>query len=118
MLSFIFLSRPIRKKVATLFLTIQKLLSTKTHKTNETGKQTDVSKNDNINERMKSKKEFGEIFEPQGKLIGHDVKFVFKANAKITTKRQKSTFSATRRGHIERVTEVTDKEFIQPVFSP
>ena len=67
------------------------------------------------------------MFERPGKLIGHDVKIEFKTNAKITQQKgrrvpiqlQEAVEAEINRlleeSHIKRITEVTDREFIQPV---
>ena len=57
-------------------------LQTKTNKSIETGKQTEVTNYYNINEQTKLNKKFKALFERQGKLIGHLVKIEFKTNAK------------------------------------
>ena len=102
-------------------------LQMKTNKTHESGKQTEVTKNNHINEQIKLKKEFEDLFERQGKLVGHDVKIEFKTNSKMTQLKgrrvpiqlqkavEEEIIRYLEEGHIERVTEVTDKEFIQPV---
>ena len=62
-----------------------------------------------------------------GQLIGHKVKVEFESNAKITQQNgrrepirlqeavQEEIERILNEGHIERVTEATDQEFIQPV---
>ena len=73
------------------------------------------------------KEQFRELFTRQGQLIGHEVEKEFKPHAKITQQKgrrvpvqlqdavQKEIERLLNEGHIERVTEVTDKEFVQSI---
>ena len=73
------------------------------------------------------KEHFSELFTRQGQLIGHEVKIEFTPHAKITQQKgrrvpvqlqdavQKEIERLLNEGHIERVTEVIDNEFIQPI---
>ena len=73
------------------------------------------------------KEQFSELFTRQGQLLGHDVKIEFKPHAKITQQKgrrvpiqlqdavPKEIERLMNEGHIEKVTEVTDNEFIQPI---
>ena len=82
---------------------------------------------DNQNEKTNLQKEFKELFNRQGQIRGHTVKIEFKPVAKITQQKgrrvpiqlqeavQEGIERILSEGHIEKVTEVTDKEFIQPV---
>ena len=83
--------------------------------------------NDQQNEQLKIKQQFKELFEQQGKLIRHKVRIEFKQNAKITQQTgrripiqlkdalQVEIDRLIEEGHIEKVNEVTDKQFIQLV---
>ena len=73
------------------------------------------------------KQQFKDLFEREGKLNQHKVRIEFKQNAKITQQKgrrvpvqlqeavQKEIERLLEEGHIEKVNEVTDKLFIQPV---
>ena len=102
--------------------TTQPIKSDKPNKTNEP-----ENWNNQQNEQIKLKQQFKELFERQGKLNKHKVKIEFKQNAKITQQKgrrvpiqlqeavQDEIERLLKEGLIERVSEVTDKQFIQPV---
>ena len=83
--------------------------------------------NDQQNEQLRIKQQFKELFEPQGKLNRHEVRIEFKQNAKTTQQKgrrvpiqiqdavQAEIDRLLEEGHFEKVNEVTDKRFIQPV---
>ena len=80
-----------------------------------------------MNVQTKLKEQFSKLFTRQGQLIGHEGKIEFKPHAKITQQKgrrvpvqlqdavQKEIERLLNEGHIERVTEATDEEFIQPI---
>ena len=90
-------------------------------------KENEKSIHNEVNEQTKIKEQFNELFTRQGKLIGNEVKIEFKPHAKITQQKgrrvpiqlqdavQKEIERLLHEGHIERVKEVTDKQFIQPI---
>ena len=102
-----------------------------TTKSNKMDKPNKTSKpenwNNQQNEQTKLKEQYKELFERQGKLNKHKVKLEFKQNAKITQQKgrrvpiqlQEAVHPEIERlleeGHFEKVNEVTDKQFIQPV---
>ena len=102
-----------------------------TTKPNKTTKPSETTKpenwNDKQNEQIKLKQQFKDLFEREGKLNKHKVRIEFKQNAKITQQKgrrvpvqlqeavQKEFERLLEEGHIEKVNEVTDKKFIQPV---
>ena len=102
--------------------TTQPIKLDKPNKTNEP-----ENGNDQQNEQTKLKQQFKELFERQGKLNKHKVKIEFKQNAETTHQKgrrvpiqlqeavQDEIERLLNEGHIERVSEVTDKQFIQPV---
>ena len=102
--------------------------TTKPNKTDEPNKTSKLEKwNNQQNEQIKLKEQFKKLFERQGKLNKHKVKIEYKQNAKITQQKgrrvpiqlQEAVQAEVERlleeGHIEKVNEVTDKQFIQPV---
>ena len=81
-----------------------------------------------MNEQTKLKEKFRELFTSKGQPIGQEFKIEFKQEAKITQQKgrrvpiqlqdavQKEAIEGLlNEGHIERGTEVTDKEFIQRI---
>ena len=80
--------------------------------------------NDQQNEQIKIKQQFKDLFERQRKLKGHKVRIEFTQNAKITQQKgrrvpiqlqdavQAEVDILIEEGHIEKVNEVTDKQFI------
>ena len=97
----------------------------KTTKPSETNKPENW--NDKQNEQIKLKQQFRDLFEREGKLNKHKVRLEFKQIAKITQQKgrrvpvqlqeavQKEIERLLEEGHIEKVNEVIDKQFIQPV---
>ena len=87
----------------------------------------DSSDNDNHNEKIKLQNQFSSLFTRQGQIRDHTVKSEFKPEAKITQQKgrrvpiqlqdpvQEAIERLLNEGHIEKVTDVTDKQFIQPV---
>ena len=71
--------------------------------------------------------QFKELFNRQGQIRSHKVEIEFKPDAKVTQQKgrrvpiqlqeavQEEIERLLSEGHIEKVTEVTVKEFIQPV---
>ena len=97
----------------------------KTTKPSETTKPENW--NDKQNEQIKLKQQFEDLFERKGNVNIHKVRIEFKQNAKITQQKgrrvplqlqeavQKEIERLLEERHIEKVNEVTDKQFIQPV---
>ena len=85
--------------------------------------------NDQQNEQIKIKQQYKELFERQGKLNKHKVRIEFKQNAKTTQQKsrrvpiqlqdavQAEIDRLLEEGHIEKVNEVSDKQFFQPVVT-
>ena len=83
--------------------------------------------NDNNNEKNKLRNQFSSLFTRQGQIRDHTVKIEFKPEAKITQQKgrrvpiqlqdalQEEIERLLNEGQIERVTDITDKKFIQPV---
>ena len=81
----------------------------------------------NKNEQIKLKQHIKDLLEREGKLSKHKVRVEFKQIAKITQQKgrrvlvqlkeavQKEIERLLEEGHIEKVNEVTNKQFIQPV---
>ena len=100
---------------------------TNLNKTGEIEKENEKTIHKEVNEQTKLKKQFSELFTRQGQLIGHEVKIEFKPHAMKTQQKgrrvpvqlqdavQKEIERLLNEGHIEKVTEVTKKEFIQPI---
>ena len=82
--------------------------------------------NDQQNEQLKIKQQFKELFEREGKLNRHKLRIEYK-KTQITQQKgrrvpkqlqdaaQAKIDRLLEEGHIEKVNEVTDKQFIQPV---
>ena len=100
------------------------------NKTIQPGKQNiseSLSDNDNHNEKIKLQNQFPSLFTRQGQIRDHTVKIEFEPEAKITQQKgrrvliqlqdavQEEIERLLNEGNIERVTDVTDKQFIQPV---
>ena len=97
------------------------------NKQSEIEKENEKSIENEVNEQTKPKEQFSELFTRQGHLIGYEVKIEITPHAKITQRKdrrvpvqlqdavQKEIERLLNEGFIERVTEVTDKEFIQPI---
>ena len=106
---------------------IYKIISN-SNKNSKIEKENEKNIHNEVNEQTKIKEQFNELFTRQGKLIGHEVKIEFKPHAKITQQKgrrvpiqlqdavQKEIERLLHEGHLERVTEVTDKQFIQPII--
>ena len=109
------------------------VIKSKTGQPSEIGQPSEMNKTeklndkDNQNEKIKLQEQNEELFTRQGQIRGHKVKIEFNPDAKLTQQKgrrvpiqlqeavQEEIERLLSEGHIEKVTEVTDKEFIQPV---
>ena len=99
----------------------------KTNKPSEVQMEIKMDRQNDNNEQIKVKEQYKELFTRQGRLIGHEVKIEFKQNAKVCQQKgsiipiqlqeavQEEIERLLKEGHTEKVTEVTEKEFIQLV---
>ena len=99
----------------------------KINKTSEVTNTSEINFNNEINEQPKLKEQFKPFFTRQRRFEGHEVKTQFKNEGKITQEKrrrvpielqeavQREKEILLKEGHIEKVTEVTDKQLIQPI---